>query len=98
MLKNWKSVALAAVVLASATVTGTAKAADSDASIAAGEAETKQLLRLMDKDQNGKVSKEEFIKFMETEFDRLDTSKDGELDVAELLKMRTQSYGGSSHR
>ena len=38
----------------------------------------------MDKDQNGKVSKEEFMMFMSAEFDRLDKDKSGALDVNEL--------------
>jgi EF hand domain-containing protein len=56
--------------------------------IAAGEAEAKQLLLLMDRDQNGKVSKQEFMDFMEAEFARLDKNKDGELDVTELTQSR----------
>jgi len=43
-----------------------------------------QLLDLMDTDKNGKVSKEEFMKFMETEFNYADKNKDGELDPVEL--------------
>ena len=38
----------------------------------------------MDRDKSGKVSKEEFMKFMEAEFERMDVNKDGELDVQEL--------------
>ena len=45
--------------------------------IALGESEVKQLLLLMDTDNNGKVSKQEFMKFMEAEFDRLDEAKTG---------------------
>jgi hypothetical protein len=37
-----------------------------------GEGEVKQLLRLMDTDKNGKISKQEFMAFMEAEFERLD--------------------------
>jgi hypothetical protein len=33
-----------------------------------GEPEVKQLLLLIDTDKNGKVSKEEWMKFMEAEF------------------------------
>jgi len=49
-----------------------------------GEAEVKQLLLLMDTDKNGKISKEEYMKFMEAEFDKLDKNKSGDLDVKEL--------------
>jgi Ca2+-binding EF-hand superfamily protein len=49
-----------------------------------GDEEVKQLLLLMDADKNGKISKQERMKFMEAEFDRLDTAKNGQLDVKEL--------------
>lgn len=52
--------------------------------LALGEAEVKQLILLMDTDKNGKISKQEFLRFMEAEFDRLDKDKSGELDVQEL--------------
>jgi Ca2+-binding EF-hand superfamily protein len=37
-----------------------------------GEAEVKRMLPLTDQDKDGKVSKEDFRKFMKAEFDRLD--------------------------
>jgi Ca2+-binding EF-hand superfamily protein len=55
-----------------------------------GERVAKQLLLLMDKDKNGKVSKQEFMGFMEAEFARLDVNHDGELDVKELTQSRMQ--------
>ncbi len=42
----------------------------------------------MDTDKNGKISKAEWMKFMEQEFDRLDTNHNGELDVKELTQSR----------
>jgi Ca2+-binding EF-hand superfamily protein len=48
----------------------------------------KQLLLLMDTDKNGKISKQEWMKFMAAEFDRLDTDKSGELDPKELMQSR----------
>lgn len=65
--------------------------------LALGEAEAKKMLLLMDKDKNGKVSKQEFMSFMEDEFDRLDVNKDGELDVKELTQTRVR-IGGAIHR
>jgi len=47
--------------------------------LALGEPEVRQLLLLMDADKNGKISKEEWMKFMEAEFDRLDKDRKGEL-------------------
>lgn len=66
--------------------------------LAAGEREAKQLLLLMDRDQSGKVSKQEFMSFMEAEFQRMDINKDGELDVKELTGFRLVPHGGSPHR
>jgi EF hand len=56
--------------------------------LALGEEEVKQLLLLMDKDKNGRISKEEYMKFMEAEFDRLDKDKSGDLDVNEITQSK----------
>lgn len=67
--------------------------------VAAGEFEAKKLLVLMDTDKSGTVSKKEFMDFMEAEFDRLDTNKDGVLDVKELENSQlTQAHRGGGHR
>jgi hypothetical protein len=50
-------------------------------SVEAGEEYAKKMLLLMDTDKNGKVSKQEFMSFMEIEFVRLDINHDGKLDV-----------------
>jgi EF hand len=55
--------------------------------LALAEPEVKQLLLLMDADKNGKISKQEWMRFMDAEFDRLDKDKKGELD--DLRKRRT---------
>ena len=47
----------------------------------------------MNADKKGLVSKQEYMKFMEAEFDRLDKDKKGELDVRKL----TQSELSASH-
>jgi Ca2+-binding EF-hand superfamily protein len=52
--------------------------------------EVRQLLLLMDTDNDGKVSKQEFMKFMNAEFERLDTDKNGDLDVKELTKSKVR--------
>lgn len=56
--------------------------------LALGEDEVKQLLLLMDTKRTGKVTKQEWMKFMEAEFDRLDKTKSGELDTKELAQSR----------
>ena len=53
-----------------------------------GEDEAKQLLLLIDTDKNGRIFKQEWIKFMEAEFDRLDKAKTGYLDVTELMQSK----------
>lgn len=53
-----------------------------------GESEVKQLLVLMDANQNGKISKQEWMKFMDAEFDRLDKDQRGELDVKETARSK----------
>ena len=46
----------------------------------------KEMLLLMDTDKSGKISKDEWMKFMSAEFDRLDKDKSGELDPKELMQ------------
>jgi uncharacterized protein YneF (UPF0154 family) len=81
------------VLIATLAMLGTAvaqKAAAPKAQdrLALGEEEVKQLLLLMDTDESGKISKQEWMKFMEAEFDRLDKSKNGQLDVKELTQSK----------
>ncbi len=61
-------------------------ASEADEKLSLGEDDVKQLLLLMDTDKNGKISKQEYMKFMEAEFDRLDKDKSGELDAKELTQ------------
>lgn len=86
MPRSWKFVLVAAPLLAAAADSVWA----ADTKVQAADAETKQLLLLMDQDRNGKISKQEFINFMTAEFDRLDMNHDGELDVYELTGLRVR--------
>jgi Ca2+-binding EF-hand superfamily protein len=65
--------------------------------LAIGEDEAKQLLLLVDTEKNGRVSKQEWMKFMEAEFDRLDRAKSGYLDVTELMqsKLRVRPFSSA---
>lgn len=67
--------------------------------VAAGTMEAMKLVRLMDTDQDGKISKAEYMAFMAAEFDRMDIDHDGELDLKELEKSQliTARHGGG-HR
>jgi hypothetical protein len=59
--------------------------------------EVKRLLLLMDTDKNGKISKQEFMSFMEKEFDRLDKDKSGELDINELKRSQFRASQPFAH-
>jgi hypothetical protein len=67
--------------------------------VAAGTEEAMKLLRLMDTDKSGKVSRAEFMAFMAAEFDRLDIDHDGELDLKELKNSQlVVTHRGGSRR
>ena len=55
--------------------------------LAIGTGEVKPLLLLLDTNEDGKVSKQEFMKFMEAEFERL-IPKEWGLNVKELTKSK----------
>jgi Ca2+-binding EF-hand superfamily protein len=56
----------------------------------------KQLLLLLDADKNGRISKKEWMAFMEAEFNKLDRDGNGELDQKELMEARLSVRQGSS--
>lgn len=62
--------------------------------LAIAESTVQQLLLLMDANKNGKITKQDFMRFMEAEFDRLDKNKLSELDVKELAQsqLRVSSF------
>src|ERR1700730_795612 len=94
MLKRTKTVLVVGVIAILATtwgMIGTAVAQKAAVpkpqdKLAIGEDEAKQLLLLIDTDKKGKISKQQWMKFKEAEFDRLDKTKSGELDVTELMQ------------
>jgi len=55
-------------------------------------AEARRLLRVVDKDMNGTVSRDEFLQFMGRTFDRLDTNHNGELEARELRAIMSNSW------
>jgi Ca2+-binding EF-hand superfamily protein len=92
MSKLLKTIVATAVFFATGSIITTAVAADAPAAADSSKSETgltplAQLLQLMDTDKNGKVSKEEFMKFMESEFDYADKRKNGQLDPSELKNL-----------
>jgi hypothetical protein len=86
-------IVVTAVLVASWVMFGTARAQKAAVpkppdKLELGDAEVRQLLLLMDTDKNGKISKKEWMTFMEAEFDRLDKDKSGDLDVKDLAQSR----------
>ena len=73
MLKFSKIAMISALM--GAVIASTAAFAVSKRTWAAGARDVQNLIRLMDQDKNGVVSKEEFMQFMEAEFDRLDVDR-----------------------
>lgn len=53
-----------------------------------GENQVKQLMLLMDTNKDGKITKQEWMKFMGAEFDRLDKQKSGVIDAKEIAQSR----------
>lgn len=92
MPRSLKSIPITATLLVAAFIQGCASEMKSDPAQSA-DADVKQLLVLMDKDKSGTVSKQEFMQFMEAEFDRLDTDKNGVLDVNELTQLHVKGLG-----
>lgn len=96
MLKRMNLVSAVTVLVSVLALVGSASAQKQPVSKpvdkqALAEDEVKQLLLLMDTDKNGKISKQEWMKFMEAEFDRLDKSKNGELDVKEIAQSKLRA-------
>ena len=59
---------------------------------ATAQAEVQRLLRLMDKDKNGAVSKNEFMEYMSQTFDRLDVNRSDQLERNELRRMADPNW------
>ena len=88
--RPWSIVAIALIV-AMGGVLGNATAQKASVpkpqdKLALGEDEVKKLLVIMEPDKKGKISRQEYMKFMEAEFKRLDMDKNGELDVKKLTQ------------
>jgi hypothetical protein len=100
VFKRWTMLLVILAVTALFAMVGTTIAAQKVATpkaqdnVALGEAEVKKMLPLMDKDKDGTVSKQDFMNFMEAEFDRLDNTKEGKLDVKKLTQPPAQPVRG----
>ena len=70
----------------------TAAMAQSRSTRAVASRDVNQLVRLMDKDQNGTVSKQEFLDFMSQTYDQLDINKTGEIGPREVGQLRAWDW------
>jgi Ca2+-binding EF-hand superfamily protein len=59
---------------------------------AATATDVRQLVRMMDTDKNGTVSKDEFMQFMSQTFDRLDVNTSGQLERDEMRRMADPNW------
>jgi hypothetical protein len=89
--RNTWAIAILTVLLAAGILLTTAAAQKASVPkvqdrLTMGEEAVKQLLPLMNTDAKGMLSKQEYMKFMEAEFERLDQEKKGELDVRKLTQ------------
>ena len=91
MRKLQSIIALAGVSLLVGSLS-TAAMAQSRSTRAAASRDVSQLVRLMDKDQNGTVSKQEFLDFMSQTYDQLDINKTGELGPREVGQLRAWDW------
>jgi hypothetical protein len=113
--KRFPAVVFAAALLVLAAPAGTCVAAAQSAqstpaaqapaptptspNVVAASPEAIKLLKLMDVDNDGKISHAEFTAFMEAEFKRLDLDQDGYLNLKELEKSQlTVAHHGGTHR
>jgi EF hand len=59
---------------------------------AAASADVRALVRMMDKDMNGAVSKQEFMDFMSQTFDHLDINASGQLEPSEVRALTSSRW------
>lgn len=73
--------AVAALALTGAPQANAAAAAGNDVALA-------EILPHVPRDADGKVSRETFVAYMETAFDRADTGKSGQIDPARIRRVK----------
>jgi len=85
--------ALAGVLLMVGTISSTALAATiSRRTNAAALSDIRQIVRMMDRDQNGAVSKDEFVEYMSGLFDRLDVNANRQLEATEVRPLTSSNW------
>jgi hypothetical protein len=79
---------LIALVIASAAMAATDVTPKPRDKFALANQNVRELLLLLDTDKSGRISKREWMSFMEAEFNKLDKDGNGELDPKELLQSK----------
>lgn len=64
----------------------------SKGTVAATDASVRRLLRLMDKDMDRTVSKDEFFDFLLQRFDQLDVNRNGRLEFSEMRPLKIPNW------
>jgi hypothetical protein len=75
-------------------IISTSTIAQSKKATATRDAQARQLLRAMDKDKDGTVSKQEYLDFMSGTYNRLDVKKNGQLKEEELRRLTSPDWPG----
>jgi hypothetical protein len=96
MLKRMNTLTMVlafAALLATGTIAGTALAQKQSVPkpldrIALGDDQTQQVSVsfVLDVNKNSQISKQDWLKLMATEFDKLDTNKSGQIDATQLAQ------------
>ncbi|MGA8214422.1 MAG: hypothetical protein WB799_12570 [Candidatus Sulfotelmatobacter sp.] len=91
-----RRILLIALLSATAMMALTDAAPKPQDKLALANENVKELLLLLDTDKNGRISKREWMNFMEAEFNKLDKDGNGELDLKELQQSRLSFTRGNS--
>ena len=96
MVWNRSTIFLVGVSLAVGVIsTSTIAQSKNTKATATRDAYARQLLRAMDKDKDGTVSKPEFLDFMSQTYNRLDAKKNGQLNEEELRRLTGPDWPGT---
>lgn len=82
---------VAGTALLAVAVSSVANAASKRTS-ATADSDVRQILRMMDRDQNGTVSKDEFLQYMSQTYDRLDVNGNQQLESHELRPLASGNW------
>ena len=96
MVWNRSTIFLVGVSLAVGVIsTSTIAQSKNTKATATRDAYARQLLRAMDKDKDGTVSKQEYLDFMSGTYNRLDVKKNGQLTEEELRHLLAPDWPGT---